>query len=302
MHFRFTYDGVYAFNWTNGKMVWHYASPALANFESPYITMNGTETYSMGGGGGSASIADGKIYVQNEEHSESWPRTRGWGMYCLDVFTGELKWKIIGDPQAEVIADGYLIAPSSRDGYMYVFGKGQSATTVTAGPKTITLGDTVLIEGTILDKSPGQSGTPCVSAASMQTQMEYLHMQMPLAGLWGNETITGIPVSLVAIGSNNTVIDLGIATTNGYYGTYSLAWTPEKQDTYTIIAQFAADDSYGSSSDATAVTVGPAPEPIDFPPTTEPVDFSTLLYGTLAAVIVAIIIGLVAVFVALRKH
>jgi outer membrane protein assembly factor BamB len=302
MHFRFTYDGVYAFNWTNGDMVWHYQSPALANFESPYITANGTETYAMGGGGGSASIADGKIYVQNEEHSESWPRTRGWGMYCLDVFTGELKWKIIGDPSAECIADGYLVAPSSRDGYMYVFGKGLSKTTVTAGPNTIALSDNVLIEGTVLDQSPGQAGTPCVSAASMQLQMEYLHMQMPQDGLWHNESMTGVPVSLVAIGSDNSVIDLGTVTTNGYYGTFSKAWTPPKQDTYTIIAQFAADDSYGSSSAATSLSVGPAPEPIDIPPTKEPVDNTMLLYATLAAVIVAIVIGLVAVLLALRRH
>ena len=30
------------------------------------------------------------------------------------------------------IADGYLTAANSYDGYMYVFGKGKSATTVTA--------------------------------------------------------------------------------------------------------------------------------------------------------------------------
>ena len=44
MIFYATYDGVYAFNWTNGKIVWNYKAPAFANFESPYIT-NGTEQY-----------------------------------------------------------------------------------------------------------------------------------------------------------------------------------------------------------------------------------------------------------------
>ena len=78
-------------------------------------------------------------------------------------------------------------------------------------------------------------------------------------GLWHNETITGVPVTLTAIGSDGTVIDIGTTTTNGYYGTFGKAWTPPKKDTYTIIATFAGDDSYGSSGAATAVTVGPAP-------------------------------------------
>ena len=41
MFFRESYDGVYAFNWTNGKIVWKYVAPAYAAFESPYIE-NGT--------------------------------------------------------------------------------------------------------------------------------------------------------------------------------------------------------------------------------------------------------------------
>jgi len=74
----------------------------------------------------------------------------------------------------------------------------------------------------------------------METQMEYLHMQMPIDGLWHNLTITGVPVTLTAIGTDGTVIDLGQVTTNGYYGTFSKAWTPPKEDTYTIIASFAS--------------------------------------------------------------
>ena len=34
--YRQSYDGIYAFNWTNGKIVWRYTSPAFAAFESPY--------------------------------------------------------------------------------------------------------------------------------------------------------------------------------------------------------------------------------------------------------------------------
>jgi hypothetical protein len=199
------------------------------------------------------------------------------------------------------VADGYLTASNSYDGYMYVFGRGKSATTVTASPKTIANGANVLIEGTVLDQSPAQPGTPCVSKDSMSTQMESIHLQMPITGLWGNETITGVPVTLTAIGSDGSVYDLGTVTTNGYYGTFAKAWTPPKEDTYTIMASFAADDSYGSSVAATAVAVGPAPAA---PPTVDiptPVDNTNLLYGVLAAVIVAIVIGLAALLVGLRK-
>ena len=75
------------------------------------------------------------------------------------------------------IADGYLTAANDWDGTMYVFGKGLSATTVTAPNVVMPQGNGIVIEGTVLDQSPAQPNTPCVSKDSMQTQMEYLHLQ-----------------------------------------------------------------------------------------------------------------------------
>jgi hypothetical protein len=138
----------------------------------------------------------------------------------------------------------------------------------------------------------------------METQMEYLYMQHPINGIWHNETITGVPVMLTAIGSDGTVTDIGTVTTNGYYGTFSYSWTPPKEDTYTVMASFNGDDSYGSSSAATAASVGPAPAtptPTPTPPAAAP-DNTGLIYATLAGVIVAIIVGIVAIFVGLRKR
>ena len=40
------YSGVYAFNWTNGQIVWKYEAPAPA-FETPYTGANGTSVYSF---------------------------------------------------------------------------------------------------------------------------------------------------------------------------------------------------------------------------------------------------------------
>jgi hypothetical protein len=118
------------------------------------------------------------------------------------------------------IADGYLTLGGS-DGYTYVFDKGLSKTTVTALREVIEKGSSVLIKGTVLDQSPAQPGTTCVSKESMALQMEYLHKQMPIDGIWHNETITGVPVTLTAIASDNSVIDIGTTTTNGYYGTFA---------------------------------------------------------------------------------
>jgi outer membrane protein assembly factor BamB len=283
-----TYEGVYAIDWDTGKIVWHYTDENAVPFEGPY---DATPFFT------GIQSADGKIYAYNGEHTPSYPRDRGWSLYCINGTTGELIWKIKNPMVPGGIADGYMTAANGYDGYMYVFGRGKSATTVTASPKTIASGANVLIEGTLLDQSPAQPGTPCVSKDSMTAQMEYIHLQMPITGLWGNETLTGVPVTLTAIGSDGTVIDLGTVTTNGYYGTFARAWTPPKEDTYTIIASFAADHSYGSSNAATAVTVGPAPEPYPtIPEAQTPPDYTMWFGGILAAVVIAIVLALIGIF------
>jgi outer membrane protein assembly factor BamB len=296
-----TYEGVYAIDWDTGKILWHYSDPRAVPFENPYTTGSGAAATPYFTG---VFEADGKIYAYNGEHTASYPRARDWKIHCINATTGEGLWNMFNPMVPGAVADGYLVAANNYDGYMYVFGKGKSATTVTASPKTIAKGAQVLIEGTVLDQSPAQPGTPCVAKDSMETQMEYLHLQMPITGLWGNETLTGVPVILTAIGSDGNVIDIGTTTTNGYYGAFGYTWTPPKEDTYTIMASFNGDDSYGSSTAATFVSVGPAPAetPTPTPPEAPPPDNTGLIYATLAAVIVAIIIGIIAILVGLRKR
>jgi hypothetical protein len=127
-------------------------------------------------------------------------------------------------------------------------------------------------------------------------------MQLPIDGVYHKDTMTGVPVVLTAIGPNGEGIDIGTATTSAYYGNFEMAWTPPAEGTYKIIASFAGDESYGSSGASTAVSVGPAPTTQE-PPTIElPPDNTMLLYGILAAVVVAILIGLVAIVLVLRKR
>ncbi len=309
MIFRNGYDGLYAFNWTNGKIAWYQPRLSKAFDESTYTSfLGGPSTYA---GQTQVRIADGKVYIYSGEHSPNQPVTRGWSLYCYDVFTGKELWELpIGGsimfsspPSTGPIVDGYLYFPATT-GETYIIGIGKSATTVTAPDVAVPLGTAITIKGTVLDQSPAQPGTPCVAEESMTTQMSYLHLQYPIAGIYGNETITGVPVSLTAVGSDGASYNIGTATTNGYYGTFSMAWTPTKSDTYTIMANFAGSAGYDSSGGATAVTVGPAAETT--PPSDgtggEVVDNTNLLYGILAAVVIAIIIGLAALVISMRKH
>jgi len=296
--YRQAYSGIYAFDWDDGSIVWKYEAPADYPYETPYINEAGETMYSWNIG---ANIADGKMYAYNTEHSATVPITRGWKFHCINATTGERIWQVAipgaaskHTPDVGPIHDGYVQLFSS-DGYMYWFGKGKSSTTVTAAPKTTALGAQVLIEGTVLDLSPAQPNTPCVSTDSVAAWMEHVHLQRDLPA-----NVTGVPVILSALDSNGNVEDVGIATTNGYYGTFSYAWTPPIEGTYTIMATFAGDASYGSSSAATAITVGPAPTAA---PTTEPTqaapDYTWIIVGMGIAIIIVVIIAAILI---LRKH
>jgi hypothetical protein len=134
--------------------------------------------------------------------------------------------------------------------------------------------------------------------------MEYLHKQMPIDGLWHNVTMTGVPVLLTAIDSNGNSVDIGKATTSAYYGTFEMLWTPPNEGTYQIIASFAGDDSYSSSSASTAISVGSSPEattttgPIEAPP-----DYGMTIVATGLAVIAAVaIVGAVLLMAIRKKH
>jgi hypothetical protein len=212
------------------------------------------------------------------------------------------------------VADGYLTAANTYDGYIYVIGKGQSATTVTLSNKVIAKGDSVLIEGAVMDMSPGDQGSfqnpiarldspskpdsvPCVSAASMSTQMQHLYEQKPIDGIWHNETITGVPVTLTAIDSDNNVINIGTVTTNGYGGNFGYAWNPPKEGIYTIMASFAGDDSYGSSTAYTSMSVSPAPSVA--PTATATTNTQVTASDITNSLIVYLVAGIVAIIIAI---
>ena len=114
------------------------------------------------------------------------------------------------------IADGRLLSLNSYDNEIYCYGKGPSATTVSAPQIDPTLGSSVTITGTVTDQSPSGrlnanygldfslKGTPAISDDSMQAWMEYKFMQQAMP-----TDAKGVPVSLDAIDPNGNYIHIG---------------------------------------------------------------------------------------------
>jgi hypothetical protein len=278
------YDGVYAFDWDTGDIVWKYTAPTPYEYETPYTDENGTGVYSFNGG---AIIADGKIYTYNTEHTATQPITRGWSLHCINATTGEGLWNITGSMNPGAIADGYLTAANSYDGYMYVFGKGESESTVTTVQSAITAGTSAIISGTVLDMSSAQEGTPCVSAESMADWMEYLHMQHSIPS-----DVIGVPVSIDAVDPNGNYVHIADVTSDAS-GTFSYTWTPTISGDYVITATFAGDGSYGSSWAETHATVVDAPvaSPTPTQTTITMPPFELYSIGSAIAVIIAIAVA-----------
>jgi hypothetical protein len=184
------------------------------------------------------------------------------------------------------IADGYLAYINEYDGFMYVFGKGQSATTVSAPSTSITQGQSVVISGTVLDQSPAQPGTPCVSKESMGEWMAYKQMQHAVPA-----NVKGVPVSIDAVDPNGNSVHIATVTSD-MSGTFGYTWTPDVPGQYTVTATFAGDDSYGSSWAQTYASVVQAPAatptatatPITMPP------FEIYFAGSTIAIIIAIVL------------
>ncbi len=282
------YTGVWALDEKTGEVAWHYVDEAPP-FEVPYNSADGTiPCYAVQ----TIRIADGKVYVANSEHTPTQPATRGWGLICLNVTTGEKLWKISGSALSPgPAADGYLTAASSYDGYMYVLGKGKSATTIEAPSTAITLGESLVLRGTVLDQSLAQPGTPCVSSDSMAEWMDYLHLQSPIP-----TNTKGVSISLDTLDPNSNFVHIGDVTTEGYSGTFGYTWEPEVPGQYQVIATFMGDDSYGSSFATTYITVSEAPPATAAPEPVQIPDYMPMMYAILAVGIIAIIVGLIAIF------
>jgi hypothetical protein len=295
---------IYAYNVTNGNLLWIYnATAAPYYYESAY----GNNMPLMLG-----AVCDQKVYVYSYEHSPTNPLWRQAYMRCININDGTLIWKLEdfswGGP---AIADGCLISCNQYDNLIYCIGKGPSATTVDAPNTGVSMGTTFLITGTVTDQSPGAlahaqkygniNGVACVSEAIQEAWMEYIYEQQPMP----TNTI-GVPVSIHAIDPNGNDVLLGTATSD-VNGFYSLAVDTNQlgagSGTYGVIATFAGSNSYGASTAESAFNINSSPT---LAPTTAPLTTSnstqTIIEAGIVAIIVVIIVGFTILAVMLRKR
>jgi hypothetical protein len=300
------YTGVWAIDENTGTTAWHYVDPAIA-FETPYAS-NGTADYSVQDIRVIGSDLNGGayVYVTDNEHTPSQPATRGWGLICLNATSGDFQWKIMGSNLVVSSAsDGYMFTGASYDGSMYVMGKGLSSTTVSAPQTALAVGSPIVISGSVMDQSPAQPNTPAISDATMDTWMDYLHFQMPIGGIYGNATVTGVPVTIYVTDPNGNTNAVATVTSD-ISGTYAYTWTPPATvGNYKITATFGGSNSYSSSYAETYATVVAAPTTA---PTAAPTNNSGL--ATTTDLMTYIVVGVIAMIIALaiatvlilRKH
>jgi outer membrane protein assembly factor BamB len=257
-----------------------------------------------------AAICDGKIYLYSGEHSPNVPPYKGSRVRCLNATTGEemwtmLSWGAVGGFADEgfPVADGFLVYLNCYDMQVYCLGKGPSATTVQAPMTAITAGDSVVIQGRVIDISPGTeqpeqaarfpNGVPCVTDDNMGGWMEFVYMQKPCP-----VNVTGVEVTIDAVDPNNNFINIGTATTDGF-GLLSYAWkTPDVPGKYTVIATFQGSESYYASYSETAMIVQEAPAAS---PTPTPLVLPPYENYTIAAVVILLIAIAIVGILLLRK-
>ena len=266
------YSGcVNAFDLRTGSHLWTF-SVGSSGLETPY------GSWPFYGG---ITIADGKLYVANGEHSPGTPLWRGEKLYCLNATTGDLIWSMpgwfIGNSLA--IADGILIGYNGYDNRIYALGKGKTQTTLTITQDVVSKGSSILIKGTVTDESPAVKGTPCVADDSISGWMEYLVMQKPMP-----KTVSGVNVELYAIDETGAASYIDTVCTdplNG--GVFRKLWTPPKEGTYIITAVFRGSKSYWGSYASTAIGVTSAPPAVA---TAEQATFTQMLIATIAVLVI----------------
>jgi outer membrane protein assembly factor BamB len=294
-------DGrIYAWNTTTGDLVWSYYS--------------GNASYSQFGTfpfWGNIVIADGKLYSATGEHTVPNPIPYGYELYCLNATTGELIWNypsFCTYTHASVgfgngIAAGMLFYQNMYDGNLYMFGKGQTATTVSAPDVACTVGTPMVIKGTVTDQSPGQTsqgipqaGTPAVSDQDQSQWMQYLFNNAPRP-----TNATGVPVIISVIDSNGNYRQIGTTTSNDH-GTFGFTWTPDISGDYTVIATFAGSQAYYTSSAATSFYAA-EPAATAIPQATlAPTAADLYFIPAIVGLFVAIVICIAMVALVLRKH
>ena len=303
-------DGaIRAYSLTDGHLIWTstpFASTEYANNAVPYcysaVTMEGGLIYAYAG------------YTLSYQLN---PVPRFAMMVCVNATNGDTVFALNGGLAADAASSGYITANSIYDSNYYCLGKGTTSTTVTAQQQ---VGGSVLIQGSVLDLSPGGStaavkakfpnGVPAISDDNMSVWMDYLYMQNATL-LNAPPDCLGVPVTLTAVSSTGTTVNLGTVTSDGS-GFFEYQWTPTTQGLYKIYATFEGSNSYFSSFAVTGATVSltsvsatATPSPTATPTSTSTasnVNTNTLaMYIVIAAIAIIIAVAIVGILLLRKK-
>jgi len=319
-----------AYGWGNAEHTWYYAyghlySVGVGGIVYAYDLETGVAdwTYEMTDEYGEPVtgdrwwgwiplIADGKVYVGHIEHSAENPMPRGAPLVCLNATTGEVVWRVNGMFRQTrwggcgVIGDSIFATMDTYDQRVYAVGKGPSATTVAAGPKTSVYGDSVVVEGMVTDISPGTAeyaltarfphGVPAVSDANQSEWMLHVYKQFERPA-----DVLGVDVTITVFDPNNNVYDVATVTSDAD-GFYSAVFTPEVPGKYTITATFCGSKAYYGSYAKTSINVEDAPVETP-PPTPTPAPMTdTYVTGFGIGIIIAIVVVGLLLFFMLRRR
>jgi hypothetical protein len=289
---------VNAIDLETGEVAWTFFAGS-AGYDTPF------ESYPIFGYN-TQSMADGLLFLT--EGIMYTPPAHPSYRLAINCTDGSLVWKLLQYACTCVgpIADGFLISWDSFDTSIYCIGKGPSATTVSASPKVSVNGDSVLVEGTVMDTSGGTTqdvittrfpnGLPAMSDASQEAWMEYAYQQQIKP-----TNATGVEVSISVVDPNDNCYEVGTTTSNTD-GTFGLTFTPEVPGQYTVIATFAGSGSYYSSQASTYISVAEAPTATPEPTPTPAPMTDTYVLGIGAGAIIAIVaIGLVLILMLRRR-
>jgi len=304
---------VYCYDIQNGTLLWTYEA---SDPYSEYLFGNDWWLKPL-------FITEGKIYVATLEHSPIDPRPRGGPCICLNATDGTEIWRINGAFRQTrwggrgIIGDSIIATMDTYDQRVYAIGKGASVTTLTATPKVVAKGSSIVIEGTVMDASPGTKdtdlqlrfpkGVPAISDESMSEWMLYVYKQFEMP-----ENATGVEVVFNLVNSTGHILDLDRTKTDAT-GTFSYSWHPDKEGTFKVLATFEGSEGYYGSCAVTTIVVGSPEEHVPtaaeigdttvskLPAYPETPAYLTIDLVILILVAVGVVIGLIA-YMALRKQ
>jgi hypothetical protein len=293
---------VYCYDTKTGDLLWTYGNGGEGNSTDSGFAAPGNYPTQIN------AIGNGVVYTVTSEHTVETPVYKGALARAINATDGTEIWTISSYTtefftMSYAIADGYATWYNSYDNSIYVVGRGPSATTVTIQNDISTLGDKVLVKGSVIDIAAGTqqneqaadfpNGVPVASDAGMKDWMGYVYQQKPRP-----TDFTGVNVDVSVLDPNGNCYSVGNATTDEN-GLYSVAFTPLVPGKYTVYATFAGTNSYWPSQAATAINVDPAPvataQPTPVPQ--EPVG----TYFTVSTVAIIVAIAIVAIIL-LRKR